>query len=125
MPLCLLVAFPGVVGDGGLAQLAKLGVNAMYLGVSGSLHSLPVRLATQVSLVSIAGKTDHVTRFAGLDVVVGATVVVAATSGIQERATDTDHDRLDGGQKVWRGMGLNLYPAPRGGPVTVILTNTA
>ena len=125
MPLCLLVAFPGVVGDGGLAQLAKLRVNPMYLGVSGPLQSFPVMLATQVGLVSITGKTDNVTRFASVDVVVGATVIVAATSGIQERATDTDHDRLDGGQKVWREMSLDLYTALRGGPVMAILTNTA
>jgi hypothetical protein len=71
-----------------------------------------------VGLVKITCEGENVTRFTDVNIVTEATGIVAATSGIQEGTTDTDHGELDGEQKVWRRLGWNLYPAPRGPTLT-------
>lgn len=112
MPLRLLVPFPVMVDDSNVAELAKFRVNSMCLCGGGSLQSLLVILATQVGLVGFAREADHAARFTDVNVVVEATGIIATTSRIQEGATDSDHGGLDREQKVWRGSGKNLYPAP-------------
>ena len=74
----------------------------MRLCVGGSRQSLPVILATQVGLVGIAREADHAARFADVNVVVKAAVIIATASRIQEGAADTDHGGSDREQKVWR-----------------------
>lgn len=95
MPLRPLVPLPVMINDRDMALLAKLRVDSMRLCVGGSLQSLPVILATQVGLVGIAREADHTARFADVNVVVEATVIIATTSRIQEGATDTDHGGPD------------------------------
>lgn len=69
----------------------------MRQGVSGSLQGFSVRLAGQVGLMDSICQADHATRFTDVNLVVEATVVIAATSGIQEGATDAGHDGVDEG----------------------------
>lgn len=74
----------------------------MCLGGGGSLQSLLVILATQVSLMGFAREADHATRFTDVNIVVEATAIIATTSRIQEGATDSDHGGLDREQSVTR-----------------------
>ena len=79
-------------------------------------------LTSQVGLIVMSGETDHAARFAGVDVVMGATVVVDATSGVQEGTTDTDHGGLDGGREMWRNVariGSEFIPGASWGPLGV------
>ena len=99
MPFRPLVPLPIIIADRELTQLAKLSVDTMRQGLRGSLQSLPVVLSAYVGLVAIGCEADNVTRFADVHVVVETTVIIAAASGIQEGATDTDHDELDGEKK--------------------------
>ena len=96
MPLRPLVPLPVIIEDTNLTQLAKLRVDTVCLGVSDSFQSFAVMLASQVGLVVITGEADYTARFTDVNVVVEATVIIAATSGIQEGTTDTDHDEFDG-----------------------------
>ena len=97
----------------------------MRLGISNSIQSFPVKFTGQVGLVGTTCEADHAACFTGVNIVMEATVVIAATSGIQEGVTDTDHDGLDGEQRVWRsvaGAGSEFIPSASlrssGGPHT-------
>lgn len=95
MSLRSLVPLPIVIDDTDLTQLAKLRINAVCLGVGDFLQSFPMVLAGQVGLVGVTCNADYTACFTDVDVVMKATVIIATTSGIQEGATDTNHEEPD------------------------------